>query len=278
MNHVGVNHQLWTLLNKSFIAPIQVETWVFLANLPASALEECRVNALKGVQYLDKGELIKAPFTMSFLDITKCASLTGIYGRTKGTMVFNKQSAEYYLESVWNVYQPYLKCACKFLDSRAACESSIIWFDHAVWYLLNHLDALFPNKPVEFHLPLFCSWLGGQAKNLVLAQIAFINFRNIMLDTLKEMRGEEPGTILTTYNNFKGVKTISSLLNPNVEDDSSTPPLKRPSLPSSSSGSFTSFLTPSSSNTNYSQGRGRARSFTSNGRARGMPMRHLLDY
>ena len=95
---VGVNHQLWTLLNKSFIAPIQVETWVFLANLPASALEECRVNALKGVQYLDKGELIKAPFTMSFLDITKCASLTGIYGRTKGTMVFNKQSADYYSE------------------------------------------------------------------------------------------------------------------------------------------------------------------------------------
>ena len=96
----GVNHQLWTLMNKSFLAPIQVETWIFLANLPASTLEDCRVNALKGVQYLDKGELIKAPFTMAFLDNSKCGSITGIYGRTNGPMPFSKPSADYYSESV----------------------------------------------------------------------------------------------------------------------------------------------------------------------------------
>ena len=121
-----------------------------------------------------------------------------------------------------------MKCACKFLDTRAPCESSIIWFDHAVWYILNHLENLFPSKPVEFHLPLICSWLGGQAKNMVLAQIAFVHFRNFMLGTLKELRGDEPGTILTTYGNFKGIKTISAILNPNIDDDSSTPPSKRP--------------------------------------------------
>ena len=229
------------------------------------------MNTLKGVQYLDKGELIKAPFTMAFLDNAKCASAAGIYGRTKGPMPFSKTSAEYYSESVWNIGRPYVKCACKFLDNRALCESSIIWFDHAIWYILNHLEALFPDRPVEFHLPLLCSWLGDQARNLVLAQIAFVHFRNYMLGTLKELKGEEPGTILTTYNNFKGIKSISGILNPTIDEDANTPPLKRPSLTNSTPHSFTSFLTPSSS-TSSGYSRGRYKNVTGNGRARGMPV------
>ena len=86
-------------------------------------------------------------------------------------MQFTKAGADYYSKSIWNIYRPYLKCACKFLDPKASCESSIIWFDHAIWFVLNHFEELILDKDVIFHLSLLCTWLGGQAKNLMFAQI-----------------------------------------------------------------------------------------------------------
>ena len=50
-------------------------------------------------------------------------------------------------------------------------------------------------------------------------------------------------------------------------------------MPNASPNSFTSFLTPSSSSSSgFGSGRGRYKNFTGNGRARGMPIKHLLDY
>ncbi|RYA84311.1 hypothetical protein DD594_26340, partial [Enterobacter cloacae complex sp. 4DZ1-17B1] len=129
-------------------------------------------------------------------------------------MEFAKSNLDFYTESIWNIFRPYVKCACRFLDPKATCESSIMWFDHAIWFILNHLELLFPEKPVDFHLSLICSWLGGQAKQIVIAQIDFNIFRGLMHDILKELKAEEPGLYLTTYANYKGVKYITNLLKP----------------------------------------------------------------
>ena len=278
---MGVAHRLWALPNKGFLAPIHPETWIFLANLPITSLEECRNNAIKGHQCLDKGELLKSPFSMSFLDPSKCSSPVGIYGRTKGTMTFTKAGADYYSESIWNVYRPYLKCACRFLDPKASCDSSIIWFDHAVWFVLNHLEDLFPEKDVVFHLSLLCSWLGGQARNLVLAQISFIFFRNYMLEALTEMQSGVPGTIIANYSHYKGVKLINSLFNPNTNADIDgsfeSPSLKVARIAEGTPSAFTSFLSPSTGQSSTSSSYGRSRSFTSRGRGKNFPVRNLLD-
>lgn len=221
--------------------------------------------------------------SMHFLDPNKCSSLVGIYGRTKGPMLFQKAGAEYYSESLWNIHRPYLKCACKFIDPKAACESSIIWFDHAIWYVLNHLEDLFPDKDPVFHLSLLCSWLGGQAKNLVLAQISFIYFRNSMLDTLAEIQSGEPGTILATFGHYRGIKLINSTLNPitNCDSDGSsdTPSNKVAKITDGTSSTFTSFLSPSFQNSSASQNNsyGKTKSFTSRGRGRNFPVRNLRD-
>ena len=107
---IELNHQLWELQNKAFVAPISIETWVFLAALPASTSEDCRLDILKGAQFLDKGDVLKAPFSMHFLDSRKCPALSGIYVRTKGTMAFSKQNSEFYSESIWNIFRPYQMC------------------------------------------------------------------------------------------------------------------------------------------------------------------------
>lgn len=211
------------------------------------------------------------------MDPAKCTSPLGIYGRTKGSMHYSKQGAEYYIETIWNVYRPYLKCACKFLDPSASCESSIIWLDHAVWYVLNNLERLFLDKDVIFHLSILCSWLGGKARTLVLAQITFIYFRGLMHDVLKEIQGKEPRTILTNYEKFPGIKLINSLLNPHLEHEStpSFPPRKISHNALSTPSTFTSFLSPSTGN-RYSGGR--ARSYTNRGRGRNYPVRNLQDF
>lgn len=70
---------------------------------------------------------------MNFLDPFKCASPIGIYRRTIKEICNSPiKSADYYIEAIWNVYRPYLKCACKFLDANASSDFSIIWFDHAI--------------------------------------------------------------------------------------------------------------------------------------------------
>lgn len=55
--------------------------------------KECKNNAIKGSQYLDKSDLLKSPFTLGFLDPSKCSSPMEIYGATKGTMQFYQQGA-----------------------------------------------------------------------------------------------------------------------------------------------------------------------------------------
>ena len=122
---IELDHQLWELQNKAFVAPISIETWVFLAALPASTSEDCRLEILKGVQFLDKGDVLKSPFNMQFLDSKKCPVQSGIYVRTKGTMSVTKQSSEFYLESIWNLYQHYIKCSCKALDAKSDSQSNI---------------------------------------------------------------------------------------------------------------------------------------------------------
>lgn len=54
-----------------------------------------------------------------------------------------------------------MKCTCKFLDNSAPFDSSIIHFDHAIWYVLNYLEPLFLDKDVVFHISLLSSWLDG---------------------------------------------------------------------------------------------------------------------
>lgn len=115
--------------------------------------------------------------------------------------------------------------------------------DHEIWFILIHPDDLFLDKTIEFHSSLLCSWLGRQARNPVLAQISLTNFWNTMLEALKELKGDDPWATLTTYMNFKWIKIINILLNPSIKNDSTTPPMKRPSLPPASPNSLLLFST-----------------------------------
>lgn len=271
---IELDHQLWELQNKAFVAPISIETWVFLAALPASTSEDCRLDILKGVQFLDKGDVIKAPFSMHFLDSRRCPILSGLYVRTKGTMIFSKQSSEFYSESIWNIYRPYIKCACKALDAKADCESNILWFDHAIWFILNHLGDLFPSHTEEHFLPMICSWLGDQAKEAVRAQIAYLHFRSFMYEALKELKSEAPSHLLSNFSASKGIKHILSLLKPSL-DTEETPNLKRPMLTSSASNSITSFLSPVST-LGSSEGRTKSRSFVK-GKGKYLPIKKMFN-
>lgn len=97
-----------------------------------------------------------------------------------------------------------------------------------------------------------------------------------MHDVLKEIQGKKPGTILTNYRQFKGIKLIKSLLNPHFETDFSTssPPKKMTNTNLATPSTFF-FFKSLASGSNYF--RRRSKSFTNRGRGRNFPVHNLLD-
>jgi hypothetical protein len=50
--------------------------------------------------------------------------------------------SEKHSSQLWNVQRPYLRCACH-QNASSGCRGAIIWFDHAIWYMVNNLSKFF---------------------------------------------------------------------------------------------------------------------------------------
>ena len=66
-----------------------------------------------------------------------------------------------------------MRCMC---NPRAVngCKGSIVWFDHAIWTMVNKLDMLFLNQPTNnTRFAAFMLWLSSAAKIAVKVALVF---------------------------------------------------------------------------------------------------------
>ena len=102
----------------------------------------------------------------------------------------------------------------------------MIWFDHAVWYMLNNLDrffdsSIYPSLATKFGV--FFTWISAATLTAVRAQITFINFRKLMEVAAIEQAAYPNDTLLAKYGDAPGARYVERLSKPVAFTLSATP-------------------------------------------------------
>lgn len=80
-----------------------------------------------------------------------------------------------------NVQRPYMRCVYNPWAT-SGCKGSIIWFDHAIWTMVNKLKIFFPNYPTSVaRFGVFIIWMYESAKIAVKAAIVFYTGREYII-------------------------------------------------------------------------------------------------
>jgi hypothetical protein len=75
---------------------------------------------------------------------------------------------------LWNWMRPFLCCPCNWYNSES-CQGELLWFDHAIWFMFNHLEQLFSAQSLQDRLVLLIQYLLVDACKLACDQLGFIH-------------------------------------------------------------------------------------------------------
>ena len=165
-------HKMWAIGNTNLLAPISILMWKTWAGISETELEHCKKQALNNVGVLRAPVDLIPAFSLNMFEHSKCTT-TEVKLHTKQDLPTGYNRKESHLAELWNVQRPYMRCLC---NPRAitGCKGSIIWFDHAIWAMINKLEMFFPNQPNNnTRFAAFMLWLSSAAKIAVKAAIVF---------------------------------------------------------------------------------------------------------
>ena len=173
-------HRMWAVGNTNLIAPISIPMWKAWAGMTESEIESCKKQAMSNVGVLRAPIDLMHAFPLTMYDHSKCTTLE-VKLHTKQDLPTGHNRKESHLSEMWNVQRPYMRCLC---NPRAinGCKGSIIWFDHAVWTMINKLEVFFPSYPTSIaRFAAFMIWMRESAKVAVRAAIVFQTSREHMI-------------------------------------------------------------------------------------------------
>jgi hypothetical protein len=137
-----VDNLCWNLSNINLMAPILIHMWRTWANLSLDEIERLKSNVIHNTRILKDAHDIPSTFSLAIFDHKKCP--------TTELKIHTKQDLQIgvgvrglkYSSALWNIQRPYLRCIFS-KDARTGCKGDIMWFDHAIWHMINHLDVFF---------------------------------------------------------------------------------------------------------------------------------------
>jgi hypothetical protein len=136
------DHRVWAIGNINLPAPIPESTWRIWAALKQSEIDDCWDQAMAGTQFIKNGTPFLRGFALYHFDHTKC-EVESIKLHVKQVCPTAADRRDKHPQEMWNILRPYLRCICSSQAIRA-CNGNVIWWDHCVWYVINHLDKFFP--------------------------------------------------------------------------------------------------------------------------------------
>ena len=93
--------------------------------------------------------------------------------------------------------RPHLRCLCNPRAS-SGCKGSIIWFDHAIWTMVNKLDVFFLSYPTSIaRFAAFLVWMKESARTAVKAAIVFQTGREHMIRAAIQLSENPQQRLLT---------------------------------------------------------------------------------
>ena len=138
------DHMCWKLGNFNLAAPIARSTWRIWADLKPAEIDESCEQALWGKNFISSGTAFAHAFPISAFDYRKC-HVPQVKLHVKQPCPTGADRRQSHSKEMWNIFRPYMQCTCSSLAVRA-CNGAMVWYDHAVWYVLNHLDKFFPHS------------------------------------------------------------------------------------------------------------------------------------
>jgi len=144
----------------------------------------------------------------------------------------------------------------------------MIWWDHAIWFMANHLDRFFddiPHPSLRSKFSAFLVWLHQAGSLAVKCHISFMHARKWICEGAVQLAVDLDGPLFTENTHLPGYKQVERLLKPaswsvaNPDRTSPAPAFKRQKLMSTSPGN----------SNNAARGRGNGGSGRGYGRGRG---------
>ncbi|KAL3686412.1 hypothetical protein R1sor_008986 [Riccia sorocarpa] len=203
---------MWRISNMNNLSPISLDMWVKFANVSDAELKRCEQDAKQGSMVAKIHTLRDSIKMSSFRDKYKCPEVATV--RIKMNLATDSSRVPKHKVLMWNWLRPYLRCGYKNSFGKQGCIGEVCWFDHAVWYILNHLEDFFPHGSLTARYMAFLIFLGSDARNAVLAQCTFIFARRLMIEAAVEFFVDPTAQLLPQHGDLPGVRTIERLIKP----------------------------------------------------------------
>ena len=189
-------HRMWAIGNTNLMAPISIPMWKTWAGFSEQEVDCCKKQALNNIGVLRAPMDLMHAFPLTMFDHAKCTTLD-VKLHTKQDLPTGHNRKDSHLAEMWNVQRPYMRCLCN-PRATSGCKGSIIWFDHAIWLMINKLDIFFPNYPTTVaRFAAFMIWMRESAKVAVKAAIVFQTGREQMMKAAIQL-SENPNQKLLT--------------------------------------------------------------------------------
>ncbi|CAM6082420.1 unnamed protein product [Calypogeia fissa] len=204
---------MWKIKNINNLAPLSLEMWQAWGTVSNEEVLQCRERALKAITLSDKAPVFvsKWPMTVFGAPKYKCKGAAG--AKVRGKFDTKNSRLTEHKTKLWNWMRPFFCCSCYY---KTSCFGQLVWLDHAVWYMLNHLDDFFTASSHQGRLVMLIKFLSGDARKMVLDHIAFLYIREFMIEAARELVEHPEERFLTQYAAALGIRTIEALMKPGV--------------------------------------------------------------
>ena len=210
------HHQVWTIGNLNLLAPITLSMWRVWANLSAEEIKACEAAAQNNTTFIS-GYIHKLvhPFSLSLYRFGKCATKE-VQILTKLDIPTAKDRKYLHVKETWNCKRPFMRCKCN-RDTTNGCSGDILWWDHACWYMINHLERFFDddNYPtLNAKLAAFMVWMAKVGRQAIKSHIVFMYQRKWMIEAAVQFAAFRNAKLLDKYPDAVGFRKIERLLKP----------------------------------------------------------------
>lgn len=98
--------------------------------------------------------------------------------------------------------------------STNGCRREVLWYDHAIWYILNHLPNFFLNEDsMHSTFMAFLIFLSS-TKDTVMDQITFMYTCELLIKVSLEQHENPKGIFLSGYGVAEGILQVEQLIKP----------------------------------------------------------------
>ncbi|CAM6082137.1 unnamed protein product [Calypogeia fissa] len=207
---------LWKIKNINNLAPLSLEISQAWGTVSTEEVLQCRECALNVVTLCDKSPVFISKWPMTIFGPPKYKCKIAAGAKIRGPLDTKNSRIKEHKSKMWNWMRPYFLCSCYY---KAACNGQLIWLDHAVWYMLNHLEDFFTASSVQGRLVMLIKFLSGDARRMVLDHITFLYIRDFTIEATQELIAHPHARLLTRYGPSRGIRMVEALVKPGTFSD-----------------------------------------------------------